>query len=54
MDLADLGATILLVETLERVLEEVRVRSKTRSFRDAVVVLTGGYDEKGDMDDNRM
>lgn len=54
MDLADLGATILFIETLERVLEEVRVRSKTRTFWDAVVVLPGGYDDKGDMNDDRM
>lgn len=39
LDLADLGAPLLLVETLERVLEEVRVRGKTRVFRNSVVVL---------------
>lgn len=39
LDLADLGATLLFIQTLERVLEEIRVRRKTRVFWNAVVVL---------------
>lgn len=53
LDLADLGATLLLIETLERVLEEVRVCSKTRVFRDAVIILASVRDEKVNTDNDR-
>ena len=40
LDFGDLGATLFFVKTLECILEEVRVRSETRIFWNAVVVLT--------------
>ena len=54
LDLADLGATLLFVKTLKRILEKVRVRSETRVFWNAVVVLTEAYNEKLGLSGDRM
>jgi hypothetical protein len=45
LDLSDLGVA-LLAQTLERVLEEVQVRSKERFSRNIVVVLPEECDEQ--------
>lgn len=45
LDLGDLSETLLFGKTLEGVFEKVGVRSETRVFWNAVVVLTEAYSE---------